>query len=400
MDSLIVLLLCSHLALPRDGDFAARPLSASQWHSLLAKLQASSWSEPSDLLGQSAADIERTLEIKPESAQRVAQLLDRGGQIAFEIERLADRGIWILAETDERYPRVLVDRLGEAAPPVLFGAGPVETLSAGGIAMVGSRDLDAAGARFAETLGALCAKEQVTVISGGARGADRISMLGALDAGGCAVGILAESLDQALRDSEAAQFIRNDQLALVTMFHPSAGFSVGNAMARNKLLYCLADLAVVVSSGEGSGGTWQGATENLDRTWVPLFVRDDPEAPAGNRALIQRGGVPITRGDLPDSALLPDLKARVAQHATVSPAKRSYIDGREEAPSCQDLFFTVWPHLEPFLAEARTVEEVTSTFVLDPHQTKAWLKRAVADGRATMPTKRPPRYQRITPRLL
>lgn len=38
-------------------------------------------------------------------------------------------------------------------------------------------------------------------------------------------------------------------LVLMSPFNPEAGFDVGNAMARNKYVYCLADAAVVVHSG-------------------------------------------------------------------------------------------------------------------------------------------------------
>jgi predicted Rossmann fold nucleotide-binding protein DprA/Smf involved in DNA uptake len=301
-DSLATVLLCSHLALPKGERADARPLSPSQWHSLLDKLRASSWEEPGDLLEHSAAEISETLGLKPESAERIVRLLDRGGQLAFELERLESQGIWVLTEAEEGYPALLTERLGEQAPPVLFGAGPIDLLSRSGIAIVGSRDLDPDGEQFARAVGERCAREGLTVISGGARGADRIGMLGSLLAGGQAVGVLAESLAQALRDREAGQFIRDDQLTLVTPFHPSAGFNAGNAMARNKLLYCLSQLAVVVSSGEGSGGTWHGATENLDRGWVPLFVRAGQDVPAGNRALLDRGGIPLIPDELPPEA--------------------------------------------------------------------------------------------------
>ena len=58
---------------------------------------------------------------------------------------------------------------------------------------------------------------------------------------------------------------------LVSPFEPSTGFSAGAAMARNKLIYALADVAVVVSSAVGEGGTWSGADEALKGGWVPVL---------------------------------------------------------------------------------------------------------------------------------
>ena len=59
---------------------------------------------------------------------------------------------------------------------------------------------------------------------------------------------------------------------MVSPYHPTAGFSAGAAMGRNKLVYALSDVAVVVSSGQASGGTWTGASEALKAGWVPVLV--------------------------------------------------------------------------------------------------------------------------------
>jgi predicted Rossmann fold nucleotide-binding protein DprA/Smf involved in DNA uptake len=64
-------------------------------------------------------------------------------------------------------------------------------------------------------------------------------------------------------------------------------------MGRNKLIYALSDVTVVISSADGSGGTWTGAIEALRGGWVPVLVRNEPGAPAGNRALIAQGATPI-----------------------------------------------------------------------------------------------------------
>ncbi len=52
---------------------------------------------------------------------------------------------------------------------------------------------------------------------------------------------------------------------MISPYSPEAPFhSVGNAMARNKLIYCMADQALVVHSRR-EGGTWNGALENLEK---------------------------------------------------------------------------------------------------------------------------------------
>ena len=133
------------------------------------------------------------------------------------------------------------------------------------------------------------ALEGLNVVSGGAKGVDETAMLGALSVEGTASGVLAEGLLKAAVSSKWRNHLMNKQLVLVSPFSPEARFQVGNAMARNKYIYCLADYGLVVRSDEGSGGTWSGAIENLKKGWVPLYVKPDSDAP-GNRALIAQGG--------------------------------------------------------------------------------------------------------------
>jgi predicted Rossmann fold nucleotide-binding protein DprA/Smf involved in DNA uptake len=378
------------------------------------------WSAPSNVLGRSAEDLQRAVAIKPESAERIVRLLDRAGQLAIELERLADHGVWALAEGDEAYPTRLADRLKERAPPILFGAGPAALLSAGGVAIVGSRDLDGEGETFARALGADCAARGEPVISGGARGTDWFGMTGALDGGGRALGVLAESLLQTLRDAETAGLIRDDQLTLATPYSPAAGFTVGAAMGRNKLLSCLADAAVVVSSADGSGGTWGGAVENLEHRWVPLYVREGSDVPAGNRSLIARGGVPLSSPEAPaparpeapvvDSVALAQHHAGTGGDTTPSERQRAGHDGTgttDDAPprdaigpGVDDLFPLVWPALHGYLDEPRTPMDVANRFCLHQEQAKAWLARAADEERVTIHSKRPLRYRRCAPRLL
>jgi len=62
-------------------------------------------------------------------------------------------------------------------------------------------------------------------------------------------------------------------------------------MGRNRLIYSLADYAIVVASEANKGSTWAGATETLKAGWVPVFVLEHEAMPEGNKLLIQKGGV-------------------------------------------------------------------------------------------------------------
>src|SRR5206468_1140399 len=136
------------------------------------------------------------------------------------------------------------------------------------------RNIDEAGAAFAREVGRKAAAAKLLVVSGGARGTDRIAMDGALEADGNAVGAMADTLETTARKSDVRELLLDGRLVLLTPYLPAAGFSVGAAMGRNKIIYGLADFAVVVSSDYQTGGTWAGAVEALKAGWCPVFVRE------------------------------------------------------------------------------------------------------------------------------
>jgi DNA processing protein len=288
-DSQALLLLCSRLGLAAEEP----PLTLREWNLLAAKIHASELKRPGALLEASLAELRTALALSEDEAARLRRLLDRGGALAIELERLESLGIWTLTRAEADYPARLRERLKGAAPSVLFGSGPRTLLGSEGLAVVGSRDVDAEGSACAEFAGRACAEAGWAVYSGAARGVDETAMAACLDAGGCAVGVLADSLEKAIRAPLTRQAVADGRLTLLTPYSPKAPFSTGNAMGRNKLIYALADIALVVASGAETGGTWAGAIEALKAGWCPVFVRDGGRAPEGNNKLLRRGGLSL-----------------------------------------------------------------------------------------------------------
>ena len=295
-DSQAIVLLCSMIG--RADDEPVRPLAPKEWSELERKIASSGIDGPDGLLGLSAADVARELDVELSLADRIAALLGRECQMEIELERLSERGIGVLTRIDREYPSRLLNSLKHVAPPVLFTAGRRGLLDRGGIAAVGSRNIDEGGQAFAREIGRKCALSSLPLISGGARGADVLAMQSAIEAGGAAVGVLADSLERAVRGADLREALENGNLALITPYSPSASFTVGAAMGRNKLIYALADYAVVVSSEVETGGTWRGATEALKAKWCPVFARTSADTPAGNRELLKKGALALPETEL------------------------------------------------------------------------------------------------------
>lgn len=248
--------------------------------------------QPADLVSPDAAEILDACQPVIDG-NRLQRLLGRGFLLSQVIERWQARAIWVVSRADVEYPRRLKTRLREDAPAVLYGCGDMGLLETGGLAVVGSRHVDDALIDYTMSIGGLAARAGSTLVSGGAKGIDQAAMRGALEAGGRVCGVLADSLEKTTMNREHRNLLLDGQLVLISPYDPSAGFNVGNAMQRNKLIYALADASLVVSSDVKKGGTWAGAVEQLDKLkLVPVFVRSTGELSAGLDALTNKGALP------------------------------------------------------------------------------------------------------------
>jgi len=277
---------------------ATRPLTPTEWGAFASWLNDNALG-PEDLLKRGLPDVLAHWEHPKVTVERIQSLLKRGAALGFALEKWERAGLWLLTRSDADYPRLLKQRLGRTAPAILFGCGNRNVLHGNSIAVVGGRHADEADIGFAERVGQRAAACGRQVVSGGAAGVDRAAMLGALDAEGTAIGVLADNLLRSATSTIYRKHLISGDLALVSPFNPESRFLVGNAMARNKYIYCLAQDAIVVSSTPESGGTWNGAVENLRRGWVPLAVKPTDARDSGNSKLVELGGRWLAEGDDP-----------------------------------------------------------------------------------------------------
>jgi predicted Rossmann fold nucleotide-binding protein DprA/Smf involved in DNA uptake len=247
--------------------------------------------QPADLVSPDAFELVRACQPVIDQT-RLQRLLERGFLLSQAIERWHARAIWVISRADAGYPRRLKVRLREDAPAVLYGCGDIRLLESGGLAVVGSRHVDEALINYSVSIGNLAARAGRTLVSGGAKGVDQAAMQGALEVGGKVCGVLADSLEKMTLTREHRNLLLEGRLTLISPYDPNAGFNVGNAMQRNKVIYALADASLVVSSDIDKGGTWAGAIEQLEKLkFVPVYVRSTGAPSAGLDALRKRGAL-------------------------------------------------------------------------------------------------------------
>ena len=285
-NSTVIALLTVHLL--QSGDRNVKELTTAEWAQFAAWLKGQN-KEPSELL---ESNIEKSLagwENEKISVGRIKSLLDRRAAIETAVERWEQAGIRTVTRADKGYPMRLKLKLKTMAPPVIFGSGNWNLLNAKGIAVVGSRDAVDEDLEYSEMLGREVAQQGLSTVSGGARGIDQSAMSGALSNNGGVVGVLAENLASKSTSKQYRDHLSSKRLLLLSTFNPEVRFSVGNAMARNRYIYCLSNASVVVCSKPNKGGSWNGAKENLRHKWVPLWVKQIENRNSGNHLLVKAG---------------------------------------------------------------------------------------------------------------
>lgn len=407
-DQQAVLLLTAHFG--GSAKEEPRPLGPKEWGDFAQWLKEAGH-RPGELVNGAADKVLSGWGHHKISIDRLHSLLARGSSMALAVEKWDRAGIWILTRGDEYYPVRLKQRLGAAAPPVFFGSGNQRLLGNGGVAFVGSRKATDEDLAFTQEAARAVASQGYSVVSGGARGVDEAAMLAALEAEGTVVGILADSLLRAATSSKYREGLRSGDLALISPYQPEARFHVGNAMGRNKYIYCLADAGVVVTCEKGQGGTWSGAREALKNGWVPVWARHTKRSAEGVDALEEMGARRLPDGKLevaalfraptdPDDSQPVEPTSRVESDANDAPVKPEEpvpyksAEPRLSSNPAEVLFNGFLTELQPMIqADPQKPGEIAERMSLEQAQVKAWLQKAEEAGLVEQASKRPVRYQ-------
>lgn len=411
-----ILLLTSPLIVGRPQRDGPKILTPTEYNKLASRLKELK-RQPVDLLGNERDELVHNLADTLDS-ERLFKLLDRGLLMGQAIDQWQSRGIWIVSRADATYPRRLKAKLKQQAPPVLFGCGEPGLLEQEGVGIVGSRKVDDAISEFVKNAARLASNSGYSVVSGGARGVDQIAMNAAFDVEGTVVGALAENLNRAVVSSQYRNALNSYSLVLISAVDPSAGFNVGNAMARNKLIYALSDAGLVANADYEKGGTWAGAIEQINRLkCCPVYVRTTERTPKGNKALIERGAYPW-----PNPAGMSDFRALIEKQPEASPSVEAQEFDFNPEPAVAEK--TVQPQIEekkaptPSLVEKAALKspskevfeaakramltllkkrsmnetELTDALGVVKSQTRAWLEILLKEGLVEK-IKKPIRYK-------
>jgi DNA processing protein len=219
--------------------------------------------------------------------------------------QLKNDNIHIIGLDDERYPKTLIERLGENAPPVLFCKGRLSLLNDNSISIVGSRDVSDLAITLTKRIATRIAGCGYNVTSGFAKGIDTSAHIGALESNGTTTMVLSYGFNHLSVKKDIKVFDWEPNTLFISQFMPYEKFSGQNAMTRNKLVCALSKAVIVISSGperDANGkmsGTFDAGLTAL-KLKIPLYVLNPSllnPSPQGNVDLIKLGGISLSNGN-------------------------------------------------------------------------------------------------------
>ena len=212
---------------------------------------------------------------------------------SFMVEDMLSQGYDILPIHCDEYPRILKKNLGKAAPTVIFTKGNKELLNEPSIAIVGSRNADKISLQFTDNVAKHVSASNGVVVSGFAKGVDRLALDSALDSGGKSIIVLPQGIMTfASGFRQYYKYIIQGHLLIMSSFAPKAPWSKEFAMARNPIIYGMAS-HIYVAQSDDKGGTWSGVIDGLRKNRT-IYVRwPETGEKNANGQLIQKGAMPV-----------------------------------------------------------------------------------------------------------
>ncbi|MBK8901844.1 MAG: DNA-protecting protein DprA [Anaerolineaceae bacterium] len=183
-------------------------------------------------------------------------------------------------------------------PPLLYLKGDLLEQDRWAVAVVGTRRLTSYGRQVTRDLVAGLVQNNITVVSGLARGIDAIAHKTAVELGGRTLAVLGSGLDAIYpADNRAlAQEITQGHGAIISEYGLGIQPEAKNFPPRNRIISGLSLGVIIVEAGERSGAlitTNFALEQNRDVFAVPGNI-NSPASQGPNR-LIQEGAKPVTR---------------------------------------------------------------------------------------------------------
>jgi predicted Rossmann fold nucleotide-binding protein DprA/Smf involved in DNA uptake len=213
---------------------------------------------------------------------------------SFLAESLLNQGYEVIPITSPDYSKTLKENLKiQYSPSVIYIKGNKQILSEKSIAIVGSRSASDISLEFTDNIAKLASRDYKVVVSGFAKGVDKQALDSAIKYKGQSIIVLPQGILTFGSGFKTyyRQIVDGDVIVLSTFF-PKAPWSTGLAMARNPIIYGLANEIYVAESSD-SGGTWSGVKDGLRKNRTIYVRKPDINENNANQLLIDLGATAV-----------------------------------------------------------------------------------------------------------
>jgi len=326
-----ILLITAYFS--KEVSVTVQPLSTAEW-AVIGTWLVEKNLNPEDLLTgytEHLRDWKHTTITK----QRLISLLERKTSLAIALDKWTKAGIWVLNRSETGYPQKIRERLKNAAPPILFGLGDQKLLNQKYIAILGGKEIDQADEITCSSVVGRAVAQGYGVVTGGNKGIEELALLATIDSqaenasggvaraglaggigaadrssaevitgtsgvsgasGGAIMAIVSDNLLKRSTLSQLRTSIMCQKLVLISAYNQESGSNVINLSATNKLIYTQSELSIIIKC-ELKGLTMTGASENIAKAWVPVYVIKPKElGKSGNREIVKIGGKWLEEG--------------------------------------------------------------------------------------------------------
>lgn len=217
----------------------------------------------------------RSVHVLRVGIRKPEQFADR---VAAEIQAASGAGARLVTVLDEDYPPNL--KLIPNLPPFIFYRGSLSEADARAVAVVGTRKASEDGILRATRMARLLAEQNVTVVSGLARGIDTAAHRAALDSGGRTLAVLGTGITRCYppENRDLAEDITRAG-ALVSQFWPTRSPGRDTFPRRNVVTSGLSQGTAVIEASKTSGAKMQArlALEHGKKVFLLKSLATDQE---------------------------------------------------------------------------------------------------------------------------
>jgi len=247
-----------------------------------------------DFFSLKASDLKNEFDLSDKQIIDMEKLKSEIPNYSFLAESLLEQGFDLIPLNSEDYSKILKQNLKtKDSPPLLYTKGNKKLLNENSLAIVGSRNSSEISLEFTKNIAKVCAEKYEVVVSGFAKGVDKMALDATLEYNGHSIVVLPQGIltfGSGIK-KYYKKIIEGDVLILST-YHPKAPWSVGLAMNRNTYIYGLAS-TIYVAESDSKGGTWNGVMDGIKKGRKIFIRKPELNEKNANNFLIMKGAIPV-----------------------------------------------------------------------------------------------------------